>query len=133
MARAPSSPHVLAVARGDEPADLLLRRGRVLSPSTREWVTTDLAIADGVVAGWGPREAVEEVALDEGNHRTLSHELAVTGREVVDHRHRRAAVGQLLQAPGYAEACLAFSASMSKRAWAAASRAIGTRKGEQLT
>ena len=64
MARAPSSPHVLAVARGDEPADLLLRRGRVLSPSTREWVTTDLAIAEGVVAGWGPREAIEEVDLD---------------------------------------------------------------------
>jgi adenine deaminase len=64
MARAPSSPHVLAVARGDEPADLLLRRGRVLSPSTREWVTTDLAVCDGVVAGWGPREAIEEVDLD---------------------------------------------------------------------
>jgi adenine deaminase len=63
MARAPSSPHVLAVARGDEPADLLLRGGRVLSPSTREWVTTDLAIADGVVAGWGRREAREEIDL----------------------------------------------------------------------
>jgi adenine deaminase len=61
MARAPSSPHVLAVARGDQPADLLLRGGRVLSPATREWVATDLAIADGVVAGWGPREAVEEI------------------------------------------------------------------------
>jgi adenine deaminase len=64
MARAPSSPHVLAVARGDEPADLLLRGGRVLSPSTREWVTTDLAVADGVVAGWGPREAIEEIDVD---------------------------------------------------------------------
>src|ERR1019366_369325 len=64
MARAPSSPHVLAVARGDEPADLLLRGGRVLSPSTREWVSTDLAIADGVVAGWGAREAAEVVDLD---------------------------------------------------------------------
>jgi adenine deaminase len=63
MARAPSSPHVLAVARGDEPADLLLRGGRVLSPSTREWVTTDLAIADGVVAGWGTRDALEEIDL----------------------------------------------------------------------
>jgi adenine deaminase len=63
MARTPSSPHVLAVARGDEPADLLLRGGRVLSPSTREWVTTDLAIADGVVAGWGARDAVEEIDL----------------------------------------------------------------------
>jgi adenine deaminase len=61
MARAPSSPHVLAVARGDEPADVLLRGGRVLSPSTREWVTTDLALAGGVVAGWGPRDALEEV------------------------------------------------------------------------
>ncbi len=64
MARAPSSPHILAVARGDAPADLLLRGGRVLSPSTREWVTTDLAIADGVVAGWGRREATEVIDLD---------------------------------------------------------------------
>src|ERR1700679_4158991 len=64
MARTPSSPRVLAVARGDEPADLLLQGGRVLSPSTREWVTTDLALADGVVAGWGPREAIEGVDLD---------------------------------------------------------------------
>jgi adenine deaminase len=63
MARAPSSPHVLAVARGDEPADLVLRGGRILSPSTREWVTTDLALADGVVAGWGRRDAHEEVDL----------------------------------------------------------------------
>ncbi|HEX3794945.1 MAG TPA: adenine deaminase [Acidimicrobiales bacterium] len=51
------------MARGDKPADLLLRGGRVLSPASREWVTTDLAIADGVVAGWGPREALEEVDL----------------------------------------------------------------------
>jgi adenine deaminase len=35
----------------------------VLSPSTREWVTTDLAVADGVVAGWGSREAIEVVDL----------------------------------------------------------------------
>jgi adenine deaminase len=49
------------VARGDAPADLLLRGGRVLSPSTREWVVTDLAIADGVIAGWGPRDAIDEV------------------------------------------------------------------------
>lgn len=61
MARRPADPRVLAVARGDEPADLLLTGGRVLSPATREWVATDLAIADGVVAGWGRREAVAEV------------------------------------------------------------------------
>jgi adenine deaminase len=61
MARRPASARVLAVARGDEPADLLVTGGRVLSPATREWVETDLAVADGVVAGWGPREALEVV------------------------------------------------------------------------
>jgi adenine deaminase len=61
VARRPATARVLAVARGDEPADLLLAGGRVLSPSTREWVTTDLAIADGTVAGWGPRDALEVV------------------------------------------------------------------------
>ena len=59
MARPPASLRALAVARGDEPADILLKGGRVLSPVTREWVLTDLAIADGVVAGWGHREAKE--------------------------------------------------------------------------
>jgi adenine deaminase len=61
MARPPSSTRVLAVARGDEPADLLLRNGRVFVPHTREWIDTDLAVADGRIAGWGPREAREEV------------------------------------------------------------------------
>jgi len=50
---------ILAVARGDEPADLLITGGRVFVPGTREWIATDLAIADGVVAGWGGREARE--------------------------------------------------------------------------
>lgn len=57
MGRRPASDRVLAVARGDEPADVLLTGGRVLSPATREWVETDLALADGVVAGWGERAA----------------------------------------------------------------------------
>jgi adenine deaminase len=55
------TPHVLAVARGDEPADLLLTGGRVFVPGTREWVGTDLAVADGVIAGWGKRDAREVV------------------------------------------------------------------------
>ena len=55
------TPHVLAVARGDEPADLLLTGGQIFSPGTREWLRQDLAIADGVIAGWGPREAREVV------------------------------------------------------------------------
>ena len=69
MARRPISPRVLAVARGEAPADLLLHGGRVLSPWTREWVDTDLAIADGRVAGWGPRDAVETVDVSEEPRR----------------------------------------------------------------
>ncbi|MGD0084700.1 MAG: adenine deaminase [Acidimicrobiales bacterium] len=61
MSRRRSGPHVLAVARGDVPADLLLTGGRVFLPGTREWLETDLAIADGVIAGFGPREASETV------------------------------------------------------------------------
>lgn len=49
------------MARGDEPADLLIKGGRVFVPGTREWIETDLAVADGVVAGWGPHDAVEVV------------------------------------------------------------------------
>jgi len=52
---------VLAVARGDAPADLLLTGGRVFLCGTREWLETDLAIVDGVIAGFGPREASEVV------------------------------------------------------------------------
>jgi hypothetical protein len=51
----------LAVARGDEPADLVVRGGRVLSVFTREWLETDLAIADGFVAGLGDYKGVEEI------------------------------------------------------------------------
>jgi adenine deaminase len=49
----------LAVARGDEPADLVVRGGRVFSVFTKEWLDTDLAIVDGVVAGLGEYEGRE--------------------------------------------------------------------------
>src|SRR5436305_11824050 len=52
-------PRRLAVARGDEPADLVLRGGRVLSVFTREWLETDVAIVDGYVAGLGAYEGAE--------------------------------------------------------------------------
>jgi adenine deaminase len=61
MSRPQASPRAIAVARGDEPADLLLSGGRVFSPARREWVDTALAVADGVIAGWGDREAHEVV------------------------------------------------------------------------
>jgi adenine deaminase len=54
----------LAVARGDEPADLVVRGGRVLSAFTREWLDADVAIADGHVAGLGDYEAREELDAD---------------------------------------------------------------------
>jgi len=49
------------VARGDEPADVVVRGGHVLSVFTREWLRTDVAIADGFVAGLGDYEGVETV------------------------------------------------------------------------
>ncbi len=49
----------LAVARGDEPADLVVRGGRVFSVFTREWLETDIAVVDGYLAGLGDYEAAE--------------------------------------------------------------------------
>ena len=49
----------LAVARGDEPADLVVRGGRVLCVFTREWLEADVAVVDGYVAGLGDYEGRE--------------------------------------------------------------------------
>ncbi|HJR96201.1 MAG TPA: amidohydrolase family protein, partial [Gaiellaceae bacterium] len=49
----------LAVARGDEAADLVVRGGRVLSVFTREWLEVDVAIVDGMIAGLGSYEGRE--------------------------------------------------------------------------
>jgi adenine deaminase len=54
----------LAVARGDEPADLVVRGGRVFSVFTREWLDVDVAVVDGYVAGLGTYESGE--TLDAG-------------------------------------------------------------------
>jgi adenine deaminase len=51
----------LAVARGDEPADLVIRGGEVLSVFTREWLAADVAIADGFIAGIGTYEGHETI------------------------------------------------------------------------
>jgi adenine deaminase len=42
--------HVVAVARGDEPGELLLRGGMVLAVHTKEWLAADLLITAGRVA-----------------------------------------------------------------------------------
>jgi adenine deaminase len=49
----------LAVARGDEPADLVIRGGKVLSVFTREWLEADIAIVDGWIAGLGDYDGRE--------------------------------------------------------------------------
>jgi len=51
----------LAVARGDQPADLVVRGGRVLSVHTREWLEADIAICDGWIAGLGSYQGRETI------------------------------------------------------------------------
>jgi adenine deaminase len=51
----------VAVARGDEPADLVVRGGSVLSVFTREWLAADVAIVDGFIAGFGSYEGTETI------------------------------------------------------------------------
>lgn len=43
----------LRVARGEEPAELVLSGGRVANVYTGEWQETDVALCDGVIAGLG--------------------------------------------------------------------------------
>jgi adenine deaminase len=49
----------LTVARGDAPADVVVRGARVLSVFTREWLEADVAIVDGWIAGLGSYEGHE--------------------------------------------------------------------------
>ncbi len=61
MAKSRNNFTTIEVARGDRQADLVLRGGKIFSTSTREWIETDLAIASGVIVGWGRRAAKEVV------------------------------------------------------------------------
>ena len=49
------------MARGDEPADLVVRGARVFSVFTREWLEGDVAVASGRFAGVGSYEGAETV------------------------------------------------------------------------
>ncbi len=56
--------HFLPIARGDEPASLALRNGRVINVFTGEIIETDVAIAGERIVGVGPDyEAQEEIDL----------------------------------------------------------------------
>src|SRR5256714_4113836 len=56
-----------AVARGADPADLVVRGGRVLSVFTREWLDVDVAVVDGWIAGLGEYDG-REVVDASGRH-----------------------------------------------------------------
>jgi adenine deaminase len=56
----------LEAARGDRPVDLLFRRGKVVNVFTGELDSTSVAVFDGVVVGFGERQANETVELDGG-------------------------------------------------------------------
>src|SRR6267378_413988 len=51
----------MAVARGDEPADLVLSGGHVLSVFTKEWLDVDVAVKDGHVVGLGRYDGRERL------------------------------------------------------------------------
>lgn len=53
-------PQLLAVARGDAPADLLLSGGRVVNVFSGEIESADVAISQGLIAGVGPGYAAKE-------------------------------------------------------------------------
>ncbi|MCY7301536.1 MAG: adenine deaminase [Thermoleophilia bacterium] len=52
---------LIAGARGAEPADTVVRGGRVLSVFTREWLECDVAIVEGTIAGLGSYEGRETI------------------------------------------------------------------------
>lgn len=53
----------IEAARGDRTCDLLLTNGRVVNVFSSDIIETDIAVADGVIVGFGPRPAREIVDL----------------------------------------------------------------------
>src|SRR5258708_8210588 len=51
----------MAVARGEDPADLVMAGGLVLSVFTKEWLDVDVAIKDGHVVGLGRCQGHERI------------------------------------------------------------------------
>ena len=60
------NPRWMAVARGDEPADLVVTGGKVLSVFTKEWLEMDVAIVDGHVVGLGRYDGGERLDVAGG-------------------------------------------------------------------
>ena len=60
------NPRWMAVARGDEPADLVVTGGKVLSVFNKEWLEVDVAIVDGHVVGLGRYDGGERLDVAGG-------------------------------------------------------------------
>ncbi len=56
-----SRARLIAVARGDEPPDLVVAGAHVFSAFTKEWIDTDVAVADGRIAGLGEFNGGERI------------------------------------------------------------------------
>jgi len=54
----------MAVARGDEPADLVLSGGHVFSVFTKEWLDVDVAVKDGHVVGLGRYDGPQKLDVE---------------------------------------------------------------------
>ena len=53
----------IKVARGDEPADLVLKGGSIVNVFTRELQTVDVAVADGYIAGIGQYQGIQNLDI----------------------------------------------------------------------
>ena len=51
----------IQVAKGEIPADLVLKNAKVLNVFTEEFIDGDVAVADGVIAGVGSYEGSREI------------------------------------------------------------------------
>lgn len=55
---------ILAAARGDEPADLVLTGARIVNVFSGEMVKGDIAVKNGLIIGIGPYEGLQRIELD---------------------------------------------------------------------
>jgi len=65
----PDRARLIAVARGDAPPDLVVEGAQVFSAFTKEWLSAEVAIADGRIAGLGRYAGGER--LDAGGRRLV--------------------------------------------------------------
>ena len=59
----PDFPQLIAAARGEQPADLLLRNARLINVHLGEIMDADVAVAQGRIIGFGSYRAIETIDL----------------------------------------------------------------------